>query len=162
AFTVASNRPGSIHVAQAQTTTAASRSFLGLLPFDPTISASIVPANGDQNPYGVAVIPRGYLVSNFNNSDNLQGTGTTIQMVLRNGTTSTFYQGPPGVGLTTALGVLQKGFVIVGSVPTTDGTSDTVQQGSLLFLNRFGKVVGSLSNSRLLDGPWDLTVNDQG
>jgi hypothetical protein len=48
--------------------------------------ASTVPGNGDVNPYGVAVIPQtvgslkqgNILVSNFNNSANLQGTGTTI------------------------------------------------------------------------------------
>ena len=48
-----------------------------------------VPANGDLNPYGVAFVPQGFptggslnpgdiLVSNFNNSANQQGTGTTI------------------------------------------------------------------------------------
>jgi len=50
---------------------------------------STVPANGDVNPYGVAFVPNGLptsgslepgdiLVSNLNNSANLQGTGTTI------------------------------------------------------------------------------------
>src|ERR1700758_1011388 len=56
---------------------------------DQVRSASTVPANGDVNPYGVAFVPpkfpsggtattRNILVSNFNNSSNLQGTGTTI------------------------------------------------------------------------------------
>ena len=49
---------------------------------------STVPSNGDVNPYGVAFVPHGFpggvltpgdiLVSNFNNAQNLQGTGTTI------------------------------------------------------------------------------------
>src|SRR5262249_38132295 len=51
-----------------------------------TTVASTVPANGDINPYGVAVVPRStgnlqqghILVSNFNNSQNQQGTGSTI------------------------------------------------------------------------------------
>jgi len=55
-------------------------------PFLPkTIVSSTVPENGDVNPYGVAIVPAGFpsggtiapgdvLVSNFNNSDNLQGT----------------------------------------------------------------------------------------
>ena len=60
-------------------------------PFIPPLNkitqiASTVPANGDINPYGVAVIQRSVgtlvkgdvLVSNFNNSANLQGAGTTI------------------------------------------------------------------------------------
>ena len=48
--------------------------------------ASTVPGNGDVNPYGTVVVPASMgdlvqgdvLVSNFNNSKNLQGTGTTI------------------------------------------------------------------------------------
>jgi hypothetical protein len=56
--------------------------------------ASTVPANGDVNPYGVAVVPvttgeliKGHvLVSNFNNSSNLQGTGTTIVDIAPDGT----------------------------------------------------------------------------
>src|SRR5262245_21365228 len=55
----------------------------------PQLNASTVPPNGDVNPYGVAFVPRGFaqggplspgdiLVSNFNNSSNAQGTGTTI------------------------------------------------------------------------------------
>ncbi len=51
-----------------------------------TTVASTVPANGDVNPYGVAIVPvtmgalvkGSVLVSNFNNSSNLQGTGSTI------------------------------------------------------------------------------------
>jgi len=50
------------------------------------VVASTVPANGDVNPYGVAVSTKSFakihagdiLVSNFNNSANLQGRGTTI------------------------------------------------------------------------------------
>ncbi|HEU5215659.1 MAG TPA: hypothetical protein VFU30_08975, partial [Gaiellaceae bacterium] len=60
-------------------------SFVGRFDTIDTVG-STVPANGDVNPYGVAVAPvskgrlvRGdVLVSNFNNSANLQGTGTTI------------------------------------------------------------------------------------
>src|SRR5690349_21279000 len=79
--------------------------------------ASTVPANGDLNPYGVAVVPvsagnlhRGHvLVSNFNNSANLQGTGTTIVDISPDGHSSLFAQinaaslpgpCPGGVGLT--------------------------------------------------------------
>src|SRR5260370_13168303 len=77
---------------------------------------STVPANGDQNPYGVAFVPQDIkpggvlqpgdiLVSNFNNSDNLQGTGTTIIRITPSGERSVFFQGSKGLGLTTALGV---------------------------------------------------------
>jgi hypothetical protein len=141
------------------------------------LSASTVPPMGDVNPYGVAFVPDGVpqkgslhagdvLVSNFNNRRNLQGTGTTIVDISQTGQRTLFFKGPskPGaLGLTTALGVLKSGFVIVGSVPTRDGTSNTIQApGSLLVLDSKGKVVTQLSSSSLLDGPWDLTINDQG
>src|SRR5512136_1033522 len=62
--------------------------------------ASTVPANGDLNPYGVAIVKRttgalvrgSILVSNFNNSANLQGTGTTIMQIAPNGAVSVFAQ----------------------------------------------------------------------
>jgi DNA-binding beta-propeller fold protein YncE len=137
-------------------------SFLAQLPQTPTLSASTVPANGDLNPSGVAVIPRGYLVSNDNNSSDLQGTGSTIVFIGRDGTQSLFYQGPQGVGFSSALGVLRKGFVLVGNVPAANGTAATVQPGSLIILNRFGQQVAELSNQTFLNGPWGMTINDQG
>ena len=72
------------------------------------------------------------LVSNFNDSSNAQGSGTTIVKVAPDGQLSTFFQGNTGLGLTLALGVLKRGFVLVGNVPTTDGTDKTVQQGSMV------------------------------
>ena len=62
--------------------------------------ASTVPANGDVNPYGITVVPQSVgklvsgdtLVSNFNNSANLQGTGTTIVQVSPWGSVTTFAQ----------------------------------------------------------------------
>jgi DNA-binding beta-propeller fold protein YncE len=62
------------------------------------------------------------------------------------------------LGLTTALGVLKSGFVIVGNVPTD--ANGVAQQGSLLILDANGKVVTTLSDSVLLNGPWDLALND--
>ncbi len=143
-------------------------------------TVTTVPAtNGDLNPYGVAFVPPGFpsggtlspgdiLVSNFINSANQQGTGTTIVAInpnAPNGGESTFFQDPSTPGLTTAPGVLQRGFVIVGNVPATydsQGNLVSVGQGSLLIHNRNGNVVTTLSDPKLLDGPWDLTVNDQG
>jgi DNA-binding beta-propeller fold protein YncE len=142
----------------------------------PNVDVSTVPANGDQNPYGVAFVPLGIapggklhagdiLVSNFNNSTaggNLQGTGTTIVEIKPDGAQSLFFQGPKGLGLTTALGVLRNGFVLVGNVPTSDGTFSTIQKGSLLILDKQGDVVANLQDPAKLDGPWDLTVADYG
>ncbi|HTT63945.1 MAG TPA: hypothetical protein VMG35_18970 [Bryobacteraceae bacterium] len=147
----------------------AQSSILGALGA-PTV-LSTVPPNGDLNPYGVAFVPSGFpagmlhpgdiLVSNYNNNQNLQGTGTTI-VQFHNGVQSVFFQGQPGIGLTTGLAVLKKGFVLVGNMPTTDGTSNTVQPGSLIALNSAGQVFWTYSNTRMVDGPWDFTVNDQG
>src|SRR5579864_222445 len=66
---------------------------------------------------------------------------------------------PGGVGLTTALVVLRSGWVIVGSLPTTDGTSATAQAGCLLVLDWNGKVVETIYGT-LINGPWDMTAFD--
>jgi hypothetical protein len=145
-------------------------SIVSKLAAKPNLDASTVPANGDVNPYGVAFVPAGVatggklhagdiLVSNFNNAKNKQGTGTTIVDIAPNGQQTLFFHGK-NLGLTTALGVLQEGFVLVGNVPTTDGTFSTIKPGSLLVLNKNGQQVASLTNK--LDGPWDLTVVDEG
>ncbi|WP_237170482.1 hypothetical protein [Paludisphaera borealis] len=139
----------------------------------PSRTATTIPANGDVNPYGVAFVPSGFasggllqagdvLVSNFNNSSNLQGTGTTIVRVTPDNQTSVFFQAPAGSGLTTALGVLKRGYVLVGNLPSTDGTSATAMQGSLMIVDKNGKLVANLTDSALLNGPWDLTVLDGG
>jgi hypothetical protein len=68
---------------------------------------------------------------------------------------------PGGVGLTTALAVLQRGWVIVGSLPTTDGTSATAKAGCLIVVDSNGNVVETFSGSPI-NGPWDMTALDQG
>jgi hypothetical protein len=69
-------------------------------------------------------------------------------------------QCPGGVGLTTALVVLRAGWVIVGSLPTTDGTAATAQAGCLLVLNNQGAVVETITDA-MINGPWDMTALDQ-
>src|SRR5579862_21851 len=140
--------------------------------------ASTVPANGDINPYGVAEVRKSVgdlvagniLVSNFNNGSNAQGTGTTIVQISPDGGMTQFAAVdasslpgpcPGGVGLTTALAVLKSGWVIVGSLPTTDGTSATAQAGCLIVLNSHGKAVETLWGS-LINGPWDMTSFERG
>ena len=143
-----------------------------LFPLPPPV-VSTVPSNGDVNPYGVAFVPRrvysdgvlqpeDILVSNFNNSQNLQGTGTTIVRVAAHGNVSTFYQGKPGIGLTAALGVTQHGMVLVGSLPTTDGTMNTVQAGTLIILDRNGNLIATLASPSLINGPWGMAIEDFG
>ncbi len=140
----------------------------------PQPTVSTVPPNGDVNPYGVAFVPYhvasgltlqpdDILVSNFNNNLNLQGTGTTIIRVNANGQQSLFYRSSnPVVGLTAALGVVQRGFVFVGNTPTFDGTAATVQAGSLSIIDGNGKLVGSVANTSLINGPWGMAVADNG
>jgi hypothetical protein len=151
---------------------AASDPFITPLNFDQV--ASTVSASGDVNPYGVAVVQAStgnlikgdVLVSNFNNSQNLQGTGTTIMQVAPDGTVSLFAAinandlpgpCPGGVGLTTALVELRAGWVIVGSLPASDGTSATAQAGCLIVLNSKGTVVETIAGSPI-NGPWDMTA----
>lgn len=156
-------------------------------PFVPNVVvSSTVPADGDLNPYGIAFVPAGFpedgslrvgdvLVANFNASNNFQGTGTTIIKFTparggpvapftpagMNGNASTFFKSKLA-GLTTALGVLKRGFIIVGNVPTTDGTVKTISNGALQIIDRHGKLVTKLVDDKFLDSPWDLTIDDDG
>jgi hypothetical protein len=149
------------------------RSFVGKFNTLTTV-ASTVPGNGDLNPYGVAVVRHSLgklhkgnvLVSNFNNSANQQGRGTTIVEIAPDGNVSLFAQinaanlpgaCPGGVGLTTALSILDGRWVVVGSLPTADGTSATAQAGCLLVLNSQGRVVETFSGHGI-NGPWDMTA----
>jgi hypothetical protein len=154
----------------------ASSSFIGGFHRIKTV-ASTVPHNGDVNPYGTAVVPDSMgrlvqgdvLVSNFNARSNLQGTGTTIVQVAPDGSVSQFARirrplpgaCPGGVGLTTALGVLSSGWVIVGSLPTTDGSAATAKAGCLIVLDSMGRVRETISGHGI-NGPWDMATVDLG
>ena len=148
------------------------------------INSSTIPASGDLNPYGVAFVPKGFpgetlaagdvLVSNFNNSLNLQGEGTTIVQLRPHGplapppdpgsstgnAVTFFTSNLPG--LSTALGALRAGFVLVGNVPTTDGTSGTIGQGALQIIDQHGHLRQIWTDPEFLDGPWDLAIDDHG
>jgi hypothetical protein len=133
---------------------------------------STIPTNGDVNPYGVAFVPNGFpaggllnpgdlLVSNFNNNQNFQGTGTTIIKVAPNGQTSLFFQGTAPLGLSTGLAVLKAGFVLVANCPTTGGGAPMAQPGSLLVIDPNGHLINTIM-SPVIQGPWDFTVHDEG
>lgn len=143
-----------------------------------TTVASTVPGNGDVNPYGVAIVPvssgalvkDSVLISNFNNASNLQGTGSTIVEINASGNVTPFAtlgaaslpgSCPGGVGLTTALMVLRSGWVIVGSLPTTDGTAATAKSGCLIVLDNTGLAVETIIGPEV-NGPWDMTALDMG
>jgi len=138
--------------------------------------ASTVPGNGDLNPYGVAQVKRtvgslqaGHiLVSNFNDSGNFQGTGTTIVDIGPDGSMTQFAaldpahlpdSCPGGIGLTTALVVLKQGWVIVGSLPTANKGTVFTGPGCLIVLDSAGTPVETFYGS-LINGPWDMTALD--
>ena len=162
----------------APATPAAAAGTAYVAPFtEVTTVDSTVPKNGDVNPYGVAVVPQDeghlvagdVLVSNFNNSSNLQGTGSTVVQISPTGARSVFAHirldrttsDLVGIGLTTALAVLHNGWVVVGDLPTTDGKARTATAGGLVVLDDDGQVVETITGN-LLDGPWDLAGVDQG
>lgn len=140
--------------------------------------ASTVPDNGDVNPYAVIVAPVSagrlhqgdVLVSNFNNSGNLQGLGTTIVGYSPETRDTTLFASVPrhlagcpgGVGLTTAMTMLSSGHVIVGSLPSSDGTIATGSTGCLIVFDSNGQFVKTLTSAKI-DGPWgNMAVVDRG
>jgi hypothetical protein len=139
---------------------------------------STVPANGDGNPYGIVMVPSTIgklhagelLVSNYNDKANNQGTGTTVDQISATGKNSLFARidlhrlpgsCPGGVGLTTALSVLPGGYVVVGSLPTTNGKSATAKDGCLIVLDSAGRPIGTIAGSQIA-GPWDMTAVTHG
>lgn len=142
------------------------------------LMSTTIPDSGDQNPYAVFVAPVSsgkiqagdVLIDNFNDSSNLQGTGTSI--VDFNPTTkklTTFAQLPKkldgcpgGVGLSTAMVMLKSGWVIVGSTPSTNGTTATKGEGCLIIVDNQGKAVGTISGPKIND-PWgNMAMIDNG
>jgi hypothetical protein len=178
-----SSSSGTSAAASTATTTssASSAPFLANLR---TVSnlASTVPANGDVNPYGIVFVATSVgklqagqmLISNFNAKASAketgQGTGTTIVQVSRTGKVSPFATidantlpgpCPGGVGLTTALDILPGGYVVVGSLPTTNGKAATAKYGCLIVLDSTGKPVSTISGPNI-QGPWDSTAKSEG
>jgi hypothetical protein len=143
-----------------------------------TTVTSTVPENGDQNPYALVVAPVSagtvakddLLIDNFNDKNNLQGLGTTIvdyrpstqQLTVFAQIPRHLPSCPGGVGLTTAMTMLKSGWVIVGSLPSNDGTTATKGQGCLIVLDAQGKVAGTIAGPNV-NGPWgNMAVIDNG
>jgi len=58
--------------------------------------------------------------------------------------------------------MLKSGWVIVGSLPSTDGTTATKGPGCLIILDTRGNVAGTIANEGI-DGPWgNMAVRDDG
>ena len=143
-----------------------------------TTLINTVPDNGDQNPYAIFVAPvtsgtvkeGDVLVDNFNNAANLQGTGSTIvdyhpdtkQMTLFATIPRDLKECPGGVGLSTAMTMLKSGWVIVGSTPSNDGTTNTKGAGCMIVLDNTGKIAKVISSPNIND-PWgNMAVVDNG
>jgi hypothetical protein len=140
--------------------------------------SSTIAENGDTNPYAVIVAPVSagkihegdVLIDNFNNQSNLQGTGTTIvdfnpstrKLSLFAKLPKDLPKCPGGVGLTAAMTMLKTGWVIVGSTPSTDGTTRTKGAGALLVLDSNGQLVDTWTGPDI-DGPWgNIACIDRG
>jgi sugar lactone lactonase YvrE len=176
--TTSTSSPPATNASTASTpATTAPTAFIAPLKKVSTL-ASTVPAAGDVNPYGIVLLPTtvgklqagDLLVSNFNDKANNQGTGTTIVEIGPAGKQSLFStisahalpgSCPGGVGLTTALSVLPGGYVVVGSLPTTNGKSATAKLGCLIVLDSSGKPVSTISGPQIA-GPWDMASTTQG
>jgi hypothetical protein len=160
------------------TPTTSTAAFLAPMTKVTTVT-STVPANGDINPYGLVIVPASIgtlragelLVSNFNDKANNQGTGTTIDQISTTAGKSSLFayidpntlpgSCPGGVGLTTALSVLPGGYVVVGSLPTTNGKSATAKLGCLIVLDSKGHPVRTIAGTQIA-GPWDMTAVSRG
>ena len=142
------------------------------------ILGSTIPDNGDLNPYAIAVAPASagkiqqgdVLVDNFNNISNLQGTGGTIvDYNPASKKTSLFAKLPQhlpgcpgGIGLGTAMTMLKSGWVIVGSAPSSDGTTKTRGEGCLLVLDAQGQLAATWTGPNI-SMPWgNMAVEDSG
>jgi len=143
-----------------------------------TTLINTVPSNGDQNPYALVVAPVSagtvkqgdVLVGNFNNAANLQGTGSTIvnyhpdtkEMSVFATVPRDLKECPGGIGLSTAMTMLKSGWVIVGSTPSNDGTTNTKGAGCLIVLDSQGKVASTIVSPDIND-PWgNMAVVDNG
>jgi hypothetical protein len=165
-------------IATAPAAAAAPGPFIG--PFNNVQTlASTVPKNGDVNPYGVAVAP-----GHHRPADGRRCAGEQLQqppqparhrqhhrrdlahyrerdLVRVAGPNKLPGPCPGGLGLTTALVALSTGFVIVGSLPTKNGRSASMQAGCLIVLDSSGTPVETISGGPI-NGPWDMTALDQG
>ena len=157
---------------------AASDGYLNSIHHFTTLTTT-VPDNGDQNPYAIVVAPVSagtikkddVLIDNFNDHNNLQGLGSTIVDLQPSDEDSWrlfasiprhLPQCPGGVGLTTAMTMLKSGWVIVGSLPSQDGTTGTKGPGCLVVLDSKGNVAATIAGPNI-NGPWgNMAVIDNG
>jgi hypothetical protein len=117
-------------------------------------SITAVPPSGDLNPYGVAFVPAEFpgggsiasgdvLVSNFNNSDNTQGTGTTIVSISPTGQQSVF--------ATSVLYVASTNDNTIFAISQAGSRTTSAGQGAVIF-----------TDAQHLHGPLGLALEPNG
>ncbi len=132
--------------------------------------AKVVAPNGDNNPYGIAVVPLtmgnlaagNLLVADFNDMAGTAGAGTTIlQVDPATGQTSVFFQGAPVAGpVGIAINPLNDGVWIGDYGSSQDGTA-----ANDLLINSMGVLQATFTNSTTageanFTGVWGQGVSD--
>ncbi|MHB8719497.1 MAG: hypothetical protein ACYDAC_11490 [Candidatus Dormibacteria bacterium] len=135
-------------VSSGPTTAAAAAAPSGSLqPYTSSVVASVVPSNGDTNPYSIAVVPLtlgsltagNLLVVNFNDKNGTAGAGTSVvQVNPASGAVTTFASGLP-----------ISGPVGVAINPVNDG----------VWIGDFGSSDGSTSNDLLISNTGSVLAN---
>jgi hypothetical protein len=140
------------------------RGFLETIHHHNTLTSTVT-ENGDQDPAGVIVAPVSagkiqkddVLVTNNSDIKDMQGLAKTI-VGYRPSTKTTYMfanlpraypECPGGIGLSAAITMLKTGWVIVGSAPSTDGTTTTKGPGCILVLDPNGKIAAAWSGPNI-------------
>lgn len=160
---------------------------LNMLTKQATITTLTNVGNKELNPYGLAAIKQdmfalkkgNFLATQWNDAGNKPGQGATILQVTPNGQVGIFAVIEPqnqhvaaacnanvGVGLTMALVILSKGYVIVGSTPVA--ANGIAAPGCLIVLDAKGTVLDARAANELTSdgktmtggGPWGMAVQE--
>ena len=138
---------------------------------DVTIASTVAP-NGDNNPYGVAVVPKtmgkltagNLLVVDFNDAAGTSAGGTTVlQIDPQTGRTSVFFQGAPVAGpVGVAINPVNDG-VWIGDY----GSSQNGTAANDLLISPAGALMADFTNSTTsgqanFTGVWGQGVSDSG
>ena len=136
---------------------------------------STVPANGDVNPYGVAFVPYDFASGGSIHPGDVDWIFEfqRVREPTRDWDHYRFshlswrnaiaiFPRTPRAWIIDRSGSFAAGCCFGGECVTRDGMLDTVGQGSLIAIDRYGKQIASFTDSTFLDGPWDLTLIDLG
>jgi hypothetical protein len=135
--------------------------------------SSTMASNGDKHPAGVATVPRSVghlvrgdvLVVNSSNKSGLSGTGASVMQINPSTGQKSLFAWltpsslpstcPGGIGLTNAV-VLSQGWVVLTSMPSSNGSWKNAKGGCLIVLNSLGHAKVVIAGS-WLNGPGGIT-----